>query len=151
MEWGFIEERLRDASLPEKMITVIMGILRRSPCTLFWNGESTEAVYPTRGLRQGDPLSPYIFVMCMERLSRWVHERVEQGRWKLLKALRGGAVVSYLFFTDDILFFAKEGEDQVECIMEGIKEFSSASGQKINLNKSSILFSSNLSNRLQED
>lgn len=76
-EWRFIEETLVDASIPANMIEVIifMGMLKPSTCKLIWNGEATKAIKPSRGLRQGDSLSPYLFVMCMERLSSWCIRR----------------------------------------------------------------------------
>lgn len=58
--------------------------------------------------------------------------------------------MSYLFFVNDVLFFAMEKEDQVDYIMKGIREFSAASGQWINHNKFSIFFSSNLSYQITE-
>lgn len=62
MEWRFIEETLRDASLPTMMISTIMGLLQKSSCRLLWNGELTDQIRPTRGLRQGDPyLLTYLF------------------------------------------------------------------------------------------
>lgn len=89
MEWAFVEENLRDASLPKKMISVIMKLIKKSSCRLFWNGEATDIIRPSRGLRQGDPLSPYIFVLCLQRLSQWIKGKVEQGVWRPLKASRG--------------------------------------------------------------
>lgn len=86
LEWQFIEETLRDTSIPNKLIRVIMNILKRSFCKLLWNGKFTDVIKPTKGLRQGDPLSPYLFILCMERLSRWILGRVEEGRWRPLKA-----------------------------------------------------------------
>lgn len=72
MSWPFIEESLKDADLPNKMIYAIMGIIRDIKCQLLWNGEITELIKPIRGQRQDDPLSPLIFVLCLERLSHWI-------------------------------------------------------------------------------
>lgn len=128
LEWSFVEESLIDASVPRKLVSVIINILQRSTCKLLWNGETTETIKPTRGLRQGDPLSPYIFVICMERFSRWIHREVDRGKWRPLKVSRGGTAVSHLFFADDIVLFAEVTEDQINCILEGVNSFCKASG-----------------------
>lgn len=126
-----------------------MGILQRSSCKFLWNGKATEAIKPTRGLQQGDPRSPYLFVLCMKRLSRLVLSKVE-GSWRPLKASRGGIAVLHLFFTDEVLLFTKAGEDQIDNIKKGLQRFCDSSGQKINLNKSFIFFSSNLSEQITQ-
>lgn len=79
MEWGFIEETLCDVNLLPSLVTMIMSLIRKSTCRLIWNGEATESIKPLRGLRQGDPLSPYLFVLFLERLSHWINKKVEDG------------------------------------------------------------------------
>lgn len=70
MAWEFVEDTLKDASIPSNNIIVIMNLLRRSSCRLLWNGEQTVRIKLLRGLRQGDPFSPSMFAQCLERLSR---------------------------------------------------------------------------------
>lgn len=82
MDWSYIEDTLKDASSPNKMIEAIMGIILKSKCRLLWNGEVTEYIKPTKGLRHGDPFSLLVFILCMERLSQWI-------QWKLMVALGG--------------------------------------------------------------
>lgn len=88
MEWGFVEETLKDVSLPTAMINVIMGLIRQSHCKLIWKGEITYSIKSTIGLRHGDPLSPYLFVLCLERLSQWILSKVNEGRWRSLTTSR---------------------------------------------------------------
>lgn len=104
-----------------------MNCITSGACRMLWNDEVTEPILPTRGLRQGDPLSPYLFVLCMERLSHWIEDKVQAGRWRPIKVSRSGARISHLFFTDDILLFAEERMDQAQVIKERLGSFSKAS------------------------
>lgn len=97
MEWAIVEETLKDATLPVGMINVIMSLIRLGHYKLIWNGEITDAIKSARGLRQGNPLAPYIFVLCFERLSHWNQMRVNEGRWRTLKTLRGYLSITPLF------------------------------------------------------
>lgn len=132
LDWNFVEETLLNASIPYRVVRAIMRILQGSSCRELWNGESTEAFMSTRDLQQGDPLSPYIFVICIQRLGSWIQQELDRGRWRPLKTSRGGPAVSHLFFADDILLFAEATEAQVECILDGINRFCKASRQRIN-------------------
>lgn len=58
LEWNFIESTLHDAALPSKLVSAIMRMVTTGSCRLIWNGKKTNVTKPTRGLRQGDPMSP---------------------------------------------------------------------------------------------
>ena len=80
LSWNFIHETLRVIGLPQDMIHVIMDCITIVSMQRLWNGELTESFSLSRGIRQGDPLSPYIFVMCIERLSHGIDQVVQNGR-----------------------------------------------------------------------
>lgn len=69
MEWGFLRDTLYDAGLPDNLLHIIMDCIKGGSYKLLWNGEVTDQIFPTRGLRQGDPLSSYLFLLCLEHLA----------------------------------------------------------------------------------
>lgn len=79
MEWLYIEETLSDVALPDKLILVIMNLTSSSSWQLLWNGEVATVIKQMRGLRQGDPLSLYIFVLCMGKMGQWNRSKVGNG------------------------------------------------------------------------
>jgi hypothetical protein len=102
------------------------------------NGERLENFSPFRGIRQGDPLSPYIFVLCIEYLACLIHDEVVQGNWMGVKPSRDGPSFTHLFFADDLILFAKATKKNCLVIIRVLKEFCDASGQKVSLAKSRI-------------
>ena len=91
---------------------------------------------PSRGIRQGDPLSPYIFILCMEYLSHLIEQKYVEGSWIPLKASRDNLGFSHLLFADDIILFCKVGHDTCDAIFDVLNKFCPESGQKISLEKS---------------
>lgn len=81
------------------------------------NGESKGSIKPTRSLRQGDPLSPYLFLLCEEGLSGLVKDAELAGRIHGVKVCRGSPSVSHLFFADDTLIFNRGNEAEVQNIL----------------------------------
>ena len=63
--------------------------------------------FPTRGLRQVDPLSPYLFVLGMEKLTHLVQDRVREKRWLGLRAGQSGPFITHMMFADDLVLFAE--------------------------------------------
>lgn len=112
--------------------------------SILWNGEKTESFKPLRGLRQGDLLSPYLFVLCMERLCHLIDEAVEDKKWKPIRLSRGGPKLSHICFADDLIRFAEASVSQIRVIRSVLEMFCSASGQKVSLSKSKIFFSKNV-------
>lgn len=72
VDWNFLRLALVDFGFPSPIITLIANCIIASSLALKWNGEKLDNFAPNRGLRQGDPMSPYLFVLCMEKLAmRW--------------------------------------------------------------------------------
>ncbi|KAE8732459.1 hypothetical protein F3Y22_tig00002058pilonHSYRG00012 [Hibiscus syriacus] len=150
VSWEFLERTLQDFNFPDKLIKIIMFCIKSSTIEPLWNGEITEILNPKQGLRQGDPLSPYLFILVMERLSHMILEREEKGLWKSFKCLRGGVKLSHLFFTDDLLLFAEAKADQMNNIRSCLHEFSRA-GVEVNLQKSKKFISPNVNSNMARD
>ena len=83
---------------------------------LIWNGGKSESFKPSKGIRQGDPWSPYIFILCMERLSHLINLTVENKLWKPFKIARNGLAISHLCFTDYLILFVKANKEQAQFI-----------------------------------
>lgn len=151
IRWDFLEDTLIAAGLSEKWVHWIMKCVSGPAMNLLWNGEKTAAFTPLRGLRQGDPISPYLFVLCMERLSHMIERSVESKDWKPISLSRGGPKLSHICFADDLILFAEASVSQVQVIRKVLETFCGASGQKVSLAKSKIFFSSNVSRDLEKD
>jgi len=98
VSWDFLKSCLEDFGFPTLTINLIMHCVTSSSLSLIWNGNRLPSFIPTKGLRQGDPLSPYLFVMCMEILSHMILEAVDDSRWKSITLSRNGPSLSHLFF-----------------------------------------------------
>ncbi|KAL5774402.1 hypothetical protein ACOSP7_011959 [Xanthoceras sorbifolium] len=92
------------------------------------NGEVT----PGCGLRQCDSLSPYIFVLYMEKLSHMVMKKLEEKKWIPIKVSRGGTDISYIFFADDLILFGPATSSQAKNMKDCMDGFCSISGQQKN-------------------
>jgi hypothetical protein len=109
-----------------------------------------ETFKPSRGIRQGDPLSPYLFILCMEYLSLKILEACENNSWKAIKASRSGPVFSHLIFADDLLFCAEASINSCQTIIRVLDDFCHLSRQKVNLSKSKVFFSPNVNPNLRQ-
>nr|KYP70239.1 Putative ribonuclease H protein At1g65750 family [Cajanus cajan] len=144
LNWNFIKETLEDIGFPLKIIELIWNCISTAKFRMLWNGEMLESFSPSRGIRQGDPISPYLFVLCMERLFHLINISVTQKLWKPIRLSRSGPELSHLAFADDLILFAEARLDQVEIIQACLNLFCTSSGQKISQEKTRIFFSKNV-------
>lgn len=144
LEWVFIEETFLDARIPNYLIRMIIRMVAFSSCRLLWNSDVTNEFKQSRGLRQGCPFSPYLFVLCMERLGQWLSCRITEGRLREIRASRQGPGLSHMFFADDLLIFTEARDDQLACIKEILDQFCKCSGQRVNFHKSFMFYSPNI-------
>ena len=113
LRWDFLEDTLRAAGLSKIWVGRIMECVPGPSMCILWNGEKTESFKPERGLRQGDPLSPCLFMLCMERLCHLIDEAVGEKRWKPIRLSRGGPELSHICFADDLILFSEASVTQV--------------------------------------
>lgn len=149
IRWDFLEDTIMAVGLPDKWVRWIMQCVAGPSMSLLWNGEKMESFKPLRGLRQGDPLSPYLFVLCMERLCHLIDNSIAEKKWRPIRLSRGGPQLSHVCFADDLILFAEASVAQIKVIRSILERFCSASGQKVSLEKSKIFFSDNVSRDLE--
>lgn len=138
INWVFLRSMLELAQFPPSLIEVIMHCQTGGSMELLLNGSKAGKFTPTRGIRQGDPLSPYLFVICMELLTHIIETEVENGSWRPISV--GGVQLSHIFFADDLILFAEASTDQGEIVKRCLDKFCSVSGEKVNFDKSNVLF-----------
>ncbi|KAL0286732.1 UNVERIFIED_CONTAM: hypothetical protein Sradi_7141400 [Sesamum radiatum] len=141
VEWDFLLEVLTLFNFPTHFINLIEQCVSTASFSVSLNGAIHGFFKGGRGLRQGDPMSPYLFVLVMEVGSALLRYRVQnatqfQYHWKC-KELG----LLNLCFADDILLFCKADIPSVKVLTETLSEFATFSGLKVNPAKSQIIFS----------
>lgn len=143
VSWLFILKVLKAYGFPASWIHLINQCISTVSYRILINGAASKPFIPQCGLRQGDPLSPYLFLFCMDIFSRMTSLAVDLRRFQGIKLRRQGPMISHLFFADDSLFFFKATESACTALKSMIDRFCSISGQILNLHKSFIKFSPN--------
>lgn len=98
LSWSFIFDTLLETTILMDIIHVIMECITTARINVLWNGELTEDFVSSRGIRQRDPISSYIFVLYIKRLSHGISKVVSKDVWKPMCLSRNGTPFSHLFF-----------------------------------------------------
>ena len=123
LEWSFIRERLFHINLPTNLIELIMSCISSMTTTILFNGGTMDPIIPSRGIRQGDPLSPYLFILCMDWLGQLIEGKCVENLWNPVKSSKSSPSFSHLFFADDLVLFAKANQANCSTIRDVLDEF----------------------------
>ena len=92
------------------------------------NGKPKGHIVPSRGIRQGDPLSPYLFLLCVEGFSALIKKEVENGRLGGVAVCHRGPKISHLFFAHDSLIFCKASLEECDALQRVLRYMRVLSG-----------------------
>lgn len=112
--------------------------------SLLWNGAKIEFFRPTHGIRQGDSLSPFLFVIYLEQLLIMIANTVANRIWTPFQLCRSGPCIPHLLFTDDLLLFTKATTSQAQRVPETVQNFCSIPGQSVNKAKTTFFIGPSL-------
>ncbi|CAN6335307.1 unnamed protein product, partial [Urochloa humidicola] len=151
VEWIYLRSIMSKLGFSEGFVNLIMKCVESVKFSVRVNGHFSEMFSPNRGIRQGDPISPYLFLLCAEGLSSLLKF---SGPNFLAKGIRVGVHapwVSHLLFADDCLLFTRASARAGRRLMEILQVYQQGSGQMVNIQKSAIFFSDNCQDSAKEE
>lgn len=107
VEWKFLETMMVQLGFAREWIRVVMASVSSVSYSFLVNGDSKGYVVPSQGIRQGDPLSPYLFLLCVEGLSALIAKREQCGAPSGVQICEGAPNIHHLLFADDSFLFGK--------------------------------------------
>lgn len=138
VRWDYLHCRMRTMGFSEKWIQWIMLCVTTVSYSISFQGSLLGPINPTRGLRQGDPLSPYLFLLCVEGLSKDLTAAGSSGNITGCKISNTTPAISHLLFADDNFLFFKSSVKEADEVKRILNKYESYSGQAINFQKSAI-------------
>lgn len=138
--WDFLQDTLSDARFPSSISRAIMACVSSTSMLLLRNRSMSDSFLPTRGVRQGDPLFPYLFVLGMERLGHLIDRVVEEKRWEPISLSCKGPRISHLFFADDLLLFCRASESGADTLKATLNTFCHFASHKVHNSKADFFF-----------
>ncbi|XP_060961005.1 uncharacterized protein LOC133031505 [Cannabis sativa] len=151
MSLKFIVEVLRSLKFDERFISWVKKCIEVKRMGILLNGTVQGVISPKCGLRRGDPLSPALFIIAADVLSRLIMVKNEAGEIAGFKFKRGRPAITHLMFADDIIFFGKASVKEVKSFLNCFDDYCAWSGQAVNYQKSTIHFTQGVSNKKADE
>ena len=151
VEWKFLKALLQALGFHQKWIQWIMVCVTTVTYSVLINDRPHGYIVPQRGLLQGDPISPSLFVLCTEALIHLLNKSSAQHHISGIQFAVTGPSLHHMLFADDSLFICKADSAQTDELKRILRAYEVASGQMVNPSKSSILFGSKVNDRVKEN
>ena len=103
----FLVKVMEHLGFPNKLVSLISSYISTVSYSVLLNGQPVGNIKPTRGLKQGDPLSPYLFLLCAIGLQELIKKAETNGDIRGVPICKNGPWVSHLFFADDSVLFCR--------------------------------------------
>lgn len=129
VEWDFLEAFLFKLGFDGRLVNLFMTCVKLVRYQMTHVGRSFGSITPERVIRQGDPLSSYLFLICTEGFTYLIQEYKRPGKIKGIRVARFAPSISYMFFADDSYIFCKADEDNANQVAEMLCTFEKAYGQ----------------------
>jgi hypothetical protein len=141
VDWGFLQGLLLKMGFHNRWVCWVMSCVTSVRYTVRFNGAPLCPFTPSRVLRQGDPLSPYLFLLVADCLSNLMKHNERMGLLQGIKVCRRAPSISHLLFTDDSLLFFKSNAEQAAVVKNIIATFERGTGQLLSPGKCFLLVS----------
>ena len=138
VKWDFLDHVLEKKGFSSKWRSWMRGCLSSVSYAILVNGNAKGWVKASRGLRQGDPLSPFLFTIVADVLSRMLLKAEERNLLEGFRVGRNRCRVSHLQFADDTILFANPREEELQTLKSLLLVFGQISRLKVNLDKSNL-------------
>ncbi|GJQ96935.1 RNA-directed DNA polymerase, eukaryota, reverse transcriptase zinc-binding domain protein [Tanacetum coccineum] len=138
VKWDYLDETLKSFGFGLKWRNWISGCLNNAKGSVLVNGNPTKEFQFFKGLKQGDPLSPFLFILVMETLHLSFKRIINAGLYRGI-SINGSLTLSHLFYADDVVFVGEWKDSNIHILLNVLKCFFLASGLKINLQKSKLM------------
>lgn len=112
IEWSFVQSMLHSMNFPENIINTILQCISTVSYQILINGQPSRRFFPERGLRQGNPLSPYLFILCANVLSGLLKKEEKENKIHGIRIARNAPKITHLLFADDSLLFAMSSVEE---------------------------------------
>lgn len=137
VDWNFLKSVLQGLEFHYNFIDWVMKCITMPAYSIALNGSFHGFIKGKKGLRQGDPLSPFLFVIWLEYFSRMLKRATKNSEYNFLPK-SGSLKITHLAFTDDLMLFSGGNEILVGILMDCLNKFGDTSGLKLNVDKSSL-------------
>jgi len=151
IEWCFIVSAMKRQGLKDRFIDLVHTCISTNTMAVIINGEPGPTFLPKRGIRQGCPLSPYLFILAVNEFAICLQKNSASNNIQGIMLGPGCPRIHALLFADDLIICGQANADEACKINAILNKFCAASGQTPNLNKSSIIFSKNVDTQCKKE